>query len=63
MNIRTIEKVERPQRIGPVHKSHCTFVPPLVLENLARAGVEEARLTIQNVCRGYTSRASTPANI
>jgi Zn-dependent metalloprotease len=29
------------------HKCNCMFVPPRVLENLAKAGVEKARLTIQ----------------
>jgi Zn-dependent metalloprotease len=29
------------------HKCSCMFVPPRVLENLAKAGVEKARLTIQ----------------
>ncbi len=29
------------------HKCNCTFVPPQVLENLAKAGVAEARLSIQ----------------
>ena len=63
MNIRTIEKAERPQRMGPVHKSHCTFVPPLVLENLARAGVEEARLTIQQSRLSRENRAKGPEDM
>jgi Zn-dependent metalloprotease len=29
------------------HQCNCTFVPPRVLENLAKAGIEQARLSIQ----------------
>ena len=29
------------------NRYNCMFVPPKVLENLAKAGVEKARLTIQ----------------
>ncbi len=29
------------------HKCNCMFVPPRVLENLAKIGVNEARLSIQ----------------
>ena len=63
MNIGTIDKAERPQRIGAVHKSHCTFIPPLVLENLARAGVEEARLTIQQSKLSRENRAKGPVDM
>ena len=63
MNIRTIEKTERRQRIVPVHKCRCMFVPPLVLENLARAGIEEARLTIQQSRLSREKRAVGPTNM
>ena len=29
------------------YKCNCTFVPPRILENLAKVGVEKARLSIQ----------------
>jgi Zn-dependent metalloprotease len=40
------------------HKCNCTFVPPQVLENLAKAGVEEARLSIQQSKLSRKKRAA-----
>jgi Zn-dependent metalloprotease len=42
------------------HKCHCMYVPPQVLENLARAGIENARLSLQ---QSKISRAQRSAKI
>jgi Zn-dependent metalloprotease len=63
MNIRTIERTEKQQWIMPVNKCRCMFVPPIVLENLARAGIEEARLTIQQSRLSREKRAKGPENM
>jgi Zn-dependent metalloprotease len=39
------------------HRCNCTFVPPRVLENLAKVGVAEARLSIQQSKISRTKRA------
>lgn len=43
-------------------KCFCTFIPPFILENLAKAGVEDATLTLQQD-RGREERASTVLDI
>jgi len=40
-----------------LHKCNCMFVPPRVLENLAKIGVNEARLSIQQSKISRTKRA------
>lgn len=45
------------------HECFCTFLPPFVLENLARAGVEDAALTIQQDSILRTQRAFTVPNV
>ena len=40
-----------------LHKCNCMFVPPRVLENLAKVGVAEARLSIQQSKISRTKRA------
>ena len=46
-NFRAIRETGRKTGIMPVYKCRCHFVPPFVLENMARAGIEDARFTIQ----------------
>lgn len=38
------------------HRSYCSFVPPDVLENLARAGIDVARLSIRQSERDSEKR-------
>lgn len=48
---------------GVSHKCYCTFIPPFVLENLARAGVEDAALTIKQDTLNRIERASAVPNV
>jgi Zn-dependent metalloprotease len=45
------------------HKCYCTFVPPFVLENLARAGVENATLTLHQDRVNRMERASAVPDV
>lgn len=40
------------------HKCRCLFIPPRVLENLARAGIEQARLSIQQSQQSRVKRSA-----
>src|SRR5262245_3312231 len=45
------------------HKCTCSYVPPHVLDRLARSGVEEARLSVQQSELSRAKRAETPASM
>ena len=49
--------------VGTNYKCYCTFIPPFVLENLARAGVEEVALTMKQDRLNRMERASTVPDI
>ena len=49
--------------LGTSHKYFCTFVPPYILENLAKAGVEDATLTIHQDRSSREERASEVPDI
>jgi Zn-dependent metalloprotease len=51
------------EQIMAVHKCHCKFIPPEVLENLARAGVDSARLSINQSEIAREDRRSTPVEM
>jgi Zn-dependent metalloprotease len=57
------KETKRKQGIMQVHKCRCLFVPPFVLENMARAGIEEARLTIQQSMLSREKRAEGPKDM
>ena len=49
--------------IGTNHKCYYTFIPPFVLENLARAGVEDAALTLHQDRLNRIERAFTVPDV
>jgi Zn-dependent metalloprotease len=46
-----------------LHKCNCMFVPPQVLENLAKVGIAEARLSIQQSILSRKKRAAKEINM
>ncbi len=48
---------------GNNHKCFCTFIPPFILENLAKAGVEDAALTLHQDMSSRKDRASEVPDI
>ena len=49
--------------LGVSDKYYCKFIPPFILENLARAGVEDAALTIKQDRLNRMERASTVPDV
>ena len=49
--------------IGTSHKCFCTFIPPFILENLAKAGVEDATMTLHQEGCVRKERASEVPNV
>ena len=49
--------------LGVNRRHSCMFIPPFVLENMARAGVEEAASTIQQDSIIRMQRASVVPNV
>lgn len=47
----------------PVHECRCTFIPPFILEHMAREGIEEARLTIQQSKISRENRDKRPEEL